>query len=253
MNGPARQALVTGFAGGLGKALTEQLLAEGWTVTGIDIDGKRGLPDGLTAINCDLSERDALDDLLAGDRLKGPFDLVVLNAAVSASGRFENIPLKAHLKLLRLNAEAPMVMSASLASGGGIASGGYLVFVSSLSHVLGYPGAASYAASKDAIAVYAKSIRKPFARRGIKVSCVFPGPMQTDQAEKHSPAGSDAQKRMTPQMAAKIILRNVRANRRVIIPSASAKSLAFLGRLFPAISDRVMRRMLFEKLDRDVW
>ena len=111
----------------------------------------------------------------------------------SASGKFEKIPLEVHQKLLRLNAETPMVMAARLAAMGKLNANARLVFVSSLSHFTGYPGAASYAASKDAIAVYAKSIRKPFARFSVRVCCVFPGPMQTAQAETHAPMGAERQ------------------------------------------------------------
>ena len=69
------------------------------------------------------------------------------------------------------------------------AAGGTVIFVSSLSHRTGYPGAASYAASKGAIAVYAGSIRKPFRRAlGVHVACAFPGPMKTE----HAAAGSTA-------------------------------------------------------------
>jgi short-subunit dehydrogenase len=46
-------------------------------------------------------------------------------------------------------------------------SGAAMVFVSSLSHFTGYPGAASYAASKDALAIYARSMRKYAASKGV--------------------------------------------------------------------------------------
>ena len=84
-----------------------------------------------------------------------------------------------------------MVICATLAARGALARGGHVVFISSLSHMTGYPGAASYAATKDAIAIYAKSIRRPFKRQlGVHVACAFPGPLRTGQAERHAPKGA---------------------------------------------------------------
>lgn len=256
-NAGGKRALVTGSANGLGKALTEALLSRGWLVTGIDRETQgnenRGATSGFTPVECDLSDRMAVDALLEGDMLSGPFDLVVLNAAISATGRFENIPLDTHERLIRLNAETPMVMTASLAQTGRLASPSSLVFISSLSHFVGYPGAASYAASKDAIAVYARSIRKPFAGRGIRVSCAFPGPMATQQAERHAPAGAQPDKRMAPEFAARYILQGAALGMKTIIPGGGPKAFSLFGRMAPFFSDRAMRRIVFEKLEKDVF
>lgn len=248
-----KHALVTGSTNGLGRALCETLLTQGWQVTGIDLAHTTIESDAFNAIQCDLSDRAAVDGLLAGDSLAGPFDLVVLNAAISATGRFQNIPFEAHEKLIRLNAETPMVMAAALAGSGRFATPAHLVFISSISHFIGYPGAASYAASKDAVAVYARSIRKPFARRGIRVSCVFPGPMRTDQARRHAPPDAPPDKRMPPQTAAELVLRDIFKGRNTIIPGGGPRAFAWFGRMTPFLSDRAMRRIIFEKLDRDVF
>jgi short-subunit dehydrogenase len=106
--------------------------------------------------------------------------------------------------VLRVNAEAPMVIAAALLESKHMhCSGAAMVFVSSLSHFTGYPGAASYAASKDALAIYARSMRKYAASKGVTlITVAFPGPLKTDHAERHSPEGADDSKRMDPGQAA---------------------------------------------------
>jgi short-subunit dehydrogenase len=251
---PSKRALVTGGAMGLGKALCANLIEQGWDVTIIDRDAtKITKKDQTLHIKCDLSDTVAVDRLIEELTNQDPFDLVVHNAAVSATGRFETIPVQKYHQLMQLNVTTPMIISSRLAAAGRFNRGAHLVFLSSLSHFTGYPGAAVYSASKDAIAVYAKSIRKPFAKIGVTVSCVFPGPMKTQQAERHSPTNADAEKRMQPETAAALILKSVFANRKTILPGANAKAFAALGKVMPIVTDFAMRKIIYEKLDKDVY
>lgn len=248
-----RKALVTGGSAGLGRAFAEALAGQGYAVTCVDRTGSE-LEPPCRHLNCDLANRDAVDALLAELASEGPFDTVVLNAGISATGRFERIPPAAHSALIAVNTEAPMVLCAGLARSGALQRDGKVIFISSLSHRVGYPGAASYAASKDAIAIYAKSIRKPFLRDlGVSVCCAFPGPLRTQHAERHAPEDGRAEKRMAPDVAARLILNDAAKGRAVIMPGFGAKASAVAGRLFPALTARMMRSLVYDRLDRDVW
>jgi short-subunit dehydrogenase len=179
---------------------------------------------------------------------QGPFDLVILNAGISATGMFEAIALDRHHAVSRVNLHAPAQITAQLLQAGAIAQGGRLVFVASLSCFTGYPGAASYAASKDGLASFAASLRKPLWRdRRIAVQLVCPGPMDTPHATEHAPKGADSSRRMAPAKVAQTILR-ASARGRVILPGAGAKLAAILGRLAPQSMTRIMGRVLFAKL-----
>ena len=250
-----RKALITGAAMGLGKALANQLLANGWQVITIDREpaDARGIQSQSTHLQCDLADPAAVNSLIDLVGSHAPFDLVILNAAASASGKFENMPTSSYTRLLQLNAVTPMVMASQLAGRNIFGSKSHLVFISSLSHFTGYPGAAVYSATKDAIAVYAASIRKPFAKLGISVSCVFPGPMKTAQADRHAPKGANADKRMAAELAAGLILKGVFADRATIIPGFAPRAFALFGKYLPSVSDRIMRRIIYAKLDRDTY
>ncbi len=251
MTGGTNTALITGATSGLGQALARRLLDEGWRV--ISIDRHAAADNGIIHIACDLADRAALDRAMTGILAAGPFDLVVLNAGLSATGSFEVIPGEAYVNLMRVNAEAPMVLAATLIGAKAIARGGSLVFVSSLSHFTGYPGAAVYAATKDAIAIFAKSIRKACARDGVAVCVAFPGPLRTDHAARHAPDGADAAKRMAPDAAAAAILGGVRKGHSMIVPGAANRAVALAGRLVPGALTRIMRRIVFEKLGEPRW
>lgn len=249
----AKRALVTGGHAGLGEAFCRALTAAGYEVTSLD----RSAPDSAvpwTPLICDLADRSQRDAAIVNLCAGAPFDLVILNAGVSATGRFEAIPMEAHRRVIAVNLEAPMVLCSALAARGALAKGGNLVFISSLSHWTGYPGAASYAASKDAIAIYARSIRKPFRRAlGVTVSCAFPGPMRTAHAERHAPEGAKPGRRMPPEEAARRIIAGMTAGKSVIVPGLRAKLVAAYARLFPQRATRAMRKRIFDRLDGEVW
>ncbi len=251
-------ALVTGAASGLGKALAQQLCNGGQTVIAIDRD-RQALATmaadnpRLIPVVADLSDIAAVEALMPQIAAMGPFSLVVLNAGVSATGRFEAIPAAAHQKLMAINTLSPMVMASALMRHGAFAPNAGLVFVASLSCFTGYPGAASYAASKDALAIYAKSIRRPFQKLGVQVSTVYPGPIRTPHAARHAPSGSSDNARMAPEKLASIILSASMAGHKTILPGSIAKLTALAGSLAPGLLTRLMRKVLFEKLDREVW
>lgn len=262
MGAARKKALVTGAAAGLGLAVTRRLIDDGWHVVAADRDaaalarlgGEAG--EALTQAVCDLADLERLDALSAELAGQGPFGLAVLNAGINATGRFETVPAERQRALVTVNLTAPMVLTSALMRADAVATGGTLVFISSLSRYVGYPGAATYAATKEGVAVFARSVRRPLARRGVKVLTVCPGPLDTAHAAAHAPLGADAGKRMKPDDAARHILAAVARpglaglilGGHVSVPGAGPKAMALAGRLFPGLVTRVMRRLIFEKM-----
>ena len=251
---------MTGSAAGLGAALAKRLLGGGWTVEGVD---RNGPPDGSGAgpsdqprsdggayihHRGDLSDAAAVDALAAS--LAGPFDLVVLNAGISATGRFEAIPAEAHARLLAINAEAPLVLADDLLARRRMAPGGALVLVASLAVDVGYPGAASYAATKEALAAYGRSLAR--VKGAPRLTIVHPGPIRTEHAARHSPDGSSDRARMEPDEMARRILAGAWKGG-TLRPGGAARAAGLAGRLAPRALTGIMRRTLFEKLDREVY
>jgi len=248
------RALVTGAAAGLGQALGKAVIAGGGSLVALDRDeaGLAALGAGVDAVAADLGDLAGLDNL--GDELarRGPFDLVVMNAGINATGPFEAVPIASQSAVIAINLTAPMALTAALLRQGAISPGGALVFVSSLSRFLSYPGAASYVASKQGIAVFAKSLKRPLARQRIRVLSVFPGPLDTGHAERHAPPGQGDKRRnrrMSPDVAAKAIIAVASRRSGEFVPGAGPHMLALIGRLAPGPATAIMRRLIFRKLN----
>ena len=248
------RALVTGAGHGLGRALSEELLDQGYELVLVDRDAEA--LNKITAAHqrgactpriVNLINFDAVQMLLR--HLDGQkFDLVILNAGISATGKFEEIPADVYDKVIAVNLGAPLHLASHLVDGGHMAHESKIVFISSLSHAVGYPGGSVYAATKDAVAAYARCVTKPFKKKKVKVLTVFPGPIKTDHAELHAPEDSDASKRMEPQKMARLILKAAKRGTKIYYPGTKAYLAAILGKTFPVFATRVMRRNLLDKM-----
>jgi len=250
-----RHAVVTGGADGIGRALVTTLVSRGTAVTGVDVDQERseatresltGKEAPVSFLSADLSDPHDRAGVVAKLCTQEPIDLLVHNAGINIVGRLQNLDLDGMLKVVQVNLLAPMEMMAHLLASGHIREGGTIVFVSSLSHFVGYPAASVYAATKDALASYSRSLRVALRNRGVNVLTVFPGPTRTEHARRYSPDNSRERSRMLPEDLADRILKAVERRRRILIPGWTNRQAARLGFWLPAITERAMARAILD-------
>ncbi|MBW7883343.1 MAG: SDR family NAD(P)-dependent oxidoreductase [Caldilineaceae bacterium] len=258
---PAGQAhcVITGAAGGIGRALMFAFADAGYAVTGIDRDAARAAQTQAELVDMGRPAQMLVADLTnAGDlqRLASelaalpPADVLVHNAGISCVGPFVHSPIRQQRSVVEVNLLAPLALTANLLRQGGLAAGGTVVCVSSLSHFVGYPGAAVYAATKDGLAAYARSLRIALSSQGGRVLTVYPGPTRTAHARRYSPDNRREQRRMAPDRLAGQILAAVVRRRRILIPGMANQLSAALGYAAPTLMQALMRRALYEPLAR---
>ncbi len=248
-------ALVTGAANGIGLALSRRLADQGYGVLAVDIDEpalaamqtKFGSL-GHEYICADLADAMACETTLNQVRKWSPITLLVHCAGTSSVGRFGNIDIDAHRRTLNVNLLAPILLTAGALRHRLVRAGGAVVFVSSLSHFVSYPGASVYAASKDGVASFARSLYVAGATQGPHCLSVFPGPTRTSHARRFSPKGASEARRMAPDRVATHIVDAVGKQRRSVVPGGVNQAFAIIGRQLPGLTERVMRRLVFEPL-----
>jgi short-subunit dehydrogenase len=251
------EALITGAADGIGRALAERCADTGYSIRGIDVDGDRSAQTEadlrargveIRFWQTDLANAKAVDRLVTRLSQEPPIDLLIHNAGISAVGPFESLSMEQQRAVIAVNLTAPLVLTAGLLAAERIRTGGTIVFISSLSYYVGYPGATVYAATKDAIASYARSLRAALAAQRIHVLTVFPGPTRTAHARRYSPDNSREHKRMPPADLANRILQAVEHKQQYLIPGFNNRLFAMAGRLLPGVVAQIMRRTFYEKL-----
>jgi short-subunit dehydrogenase len=199
-------------------------------------------------IRADLSQAADISRALAQLAELPPVDVLVHSAGISAVGAFAESELDRQQRVLDVNLRAPLQITAGLLRAGRVASGGTLVFIASLSVFTGYPGAAVYAASKDGVAAYARSLRAALRGQDIHVITVYPGPTRTAHARRYSPDNRREGRRMPPDRLAMLIYTAVLRRQAVLVPGVGNLLIARIGRLFPQFTEYLMRKTILEKL-----
>ncbi|MQY02906.1 3-oxoacyl-[acyl-carrier-protein] reductase FabG [Actinomadura sp. RB68] len=181
-----RTAVVTGGAGGIGRAICADLAALGARVVVADLDLDAAKEAGDAAYRVDLTDPGDIDRFVAE---VGPVDVLVHNAGVSIVEPFtESDP--AHWDLMwKVNLRAPMQLTRGLLPGMTERGWGRLVFVSSDGARAGSGGEGAYAATKAGLFGLAKTLAREAARGGVTSNVVCPGPTDTPMvravAERH--------------------------------------------------------------------
>lgn len=185
-----RRVLVTGGAGGLGRASAETLLAHGASVVVCDVPGARldaavdeltaSYPGRVVAVPLDLSVRESCAALPALACEAGGHD--GLDVLVNAVGVMRTTPL-AELgaeqwdRTLAINLSG--VFATTQAAAALMPEGASIVNVASVAARSGRPNAADYAATKAALLSLTKSAALALAPR-VRVNAVCPGIFLTD-------------------------------------------------------------------------
>jgi hypothetical protein len=253
----ARHCVITGAADGIGKALAHAFAQAGYAITGVDVDAARAaqtqnelqaMGANVHFLMANLGQNEELERVVTALSAGPVIDVLIHNAGINAVGPFATSDLAHQETVLAVNLLAPLLLTRGLLAHSALRAGGSLVFVSSLSHFVSYPGAAVYAASKDGVAAFARSLRVALAPNDIHVLTVYPGPTRTAHARRYSPDNRREHRRMPPEQLAQLVLAAVQRRQWTLIPGAGNHLFAGVGRLAPGLVEPVMRRLLFDPL-----
>jgi NAD(P)-dependent dehydrogenase (short-subunit alcohol dehydrogenase family) len=184
--------VVTGAAGGIGRAIAELLVADGAGVVLADRDADAvaaaaaEIGGGAVGVALDVADEAAVAAAIADVRAtRGSIDGVVNAAATIAVAPVAEATLEAWERTLRVNLTGTFLVCkhavrAFLDQGGG----GAIVNFGSISATVGLAGQAAYCASKGGVLQLTRQIAADYSARGIRSNAVSPGsvdtPMLTD-------------------------------------------------------------------------
>jgi 3-hydroxy acid dehydrogenase/malonic semialdehyde reductase len=173
----SRSALVTGASSGIGLAISQRLLSEGWQVFGFSRRGTAaGLDcDGFTPLAVDLADHDALQGMLKKLLAEHQIDCLVHAAGEGHFGSIEQFSVAQIEASLRVNLSSAMVICRALLPGMRRRGSGRLVFIGSESALTAGRKGALYCAAKFGLRGFSLALREDCAADGIRVSLVNPG------------------------------------------------------------------------------
>lgn len=179
-----RTALVTGAGRGIGRAVADQLEADGAVVCRFDLEFEPATSsDRSTPLRVvgDVSDMASINECL-GFMIDecGPPDVVVNNAAVTSHVAFTELTEAEWNRILTVNLTGTFLVCRASVSYMLARGSGKIINVASELGLVGAPMLAHYCASKGGVIAFSKALARELAPRGVSVNVVAPGPVETD-------------------------------------------------------------------------
>ena len=181
-------ALVTGVSGGIGGAIMEQLINQGYFVIGTFNQNKikdirLKIKDSTKFTKCDLTEDSDVKTLI--NLCRGySLDLIVNNAGAFEIEEFDNYDMSIWNDTFLVNVAAPLRLVLGLKDS--FRNGGSVINISSTDATTGSFATMAYGASKAALDSLTKSLANNLGSRGIRVNGVAPGWIDTGMSTPES-------------------------------------------------------------------
>ena len=196
---PERVALVTGGAGGIGRAIAQRLVAAGPTVAVADLRAgdAEAAAEAITggggrAIGIALDVTDPASvaaGVAAATEVLGPIEILVNNAGWDELHPFVETDEGFWRRVVEVNYMGCLRMTRAVLPGMLERGWGRIVSVASDAARVGSSGEAAYAGAKAGVVAFMKTIAREAARSGVTANSVCPGPTRTPLLE--SMAGRD--------------------------------------------------------------
>jgi NAD(P)-dependent dehydrogenase (short-subunit alcohol dehydrogenase family) len=229
-----RRAVVTGAAGGIGRAVVHALVAQGALVHGLDIrlpdphgahNGPLGHTDDRVVMHrVDLADRADTDRVLgrlAAD-LGGVCDILVNGAGISRVRSFDASDDALLDSILAVNFTAAFRVTRALQPALRASGRGSIVNIASELALVGQAGYGAYSASKGALLAWSRALAVELAGERIRVNAVCPGPVDTAMLAGEFATSPD------PGRARREEIGTIPAGR-LGVPSEIASVIAFLA------------------------
>lgn len=231
-----KTAVITGASRGIGAALVRAFLAEGASVVGVARGTEDlvracrppGLPRAL-AVPTDVGDEEAVERLFrAAVDTYGRVDILVNGAGVLVRGPLEDLSLADWETALRVNLTGVFLCSRAavrvmLRQEPGFGGGrGHIVQIVSGAGVHAWVGAGAYTAAKFGVMGFSDTLREEVRGRGIKVTDVLPGMVDTAMTAHPDFAGRE---KLAPEDVAHVVMAAVTASPRALLKRVDLRNL----------------------------
>lgn len=184
-----RVAIITGAAGGIGRAICRRFLEEGAHILAVDINAEalKGLVTDLGfdetrlyPLAVDIADYQAVKDAVDRGVAKfGKLDILVNNAGWDIAKPFLQTDPELWDKIIAINLLGPLNLHKAAMPHMIAGGGGKVVNVASDAGRVGSSGESVYSACKGGLISFSKTIAREYARDNIRVNAVCPGPTDT--------------------------------------------------------------------------
>ncbi|MGH2969431.1 MAG: SDR family oxidoreductase [Solirubrobacteraceae bacterium] len=178
--------VITGAASGIGAETARRFRAEGATVVGVDL--RPDSPEVDLALGCDVADEDAVRDMYAAVRSRHDhIDVLFNNAGISPpeDGSVLDTTLEVWERVHDVNTKSVFFCCKHGIPHLVETGGGSVINTASFVAVMGAATSQiAYTASKGAVLALSRELGVEFARQGVRVNALCPGPVNTPLLEE---------------------------------------------------------------------
>ncbi|RLV01368.1 short chain dehydrogenase [Streptomyces griseocarneus] len=263
-----RLVLVTGAASGIGRATAFAFAEAGARVVAVDRDAEGaartaemarliGAPEAWGEY-ADVSDEQAMEKLAVKVAAEyGVVDVLVNNAGIGVAGSFLDTSPDDWRKVLDVNLWGVIhgcrVFGRQMAERG---QGGHIVNVASAAAFHPFKTLTAYSTSKAAVLMLSESLRAELAGRGIGVTAICPGlvntgitgttrfaglPEEAQQLRRDKASRLYAKRNYPPEKVAEAVLRSVLRNQAVVPVAPEAHAVRVMSRFAPRLLRAIAR------------
>jgi NAD(P)-dependent dehydrogenase (short-subunit alcohol dehydrogenase family) len=252
-----RHVVVTGAAGGIGRALIRRFAQEGTralVAADRDIEGARGIAGevGGLAVELDAGRENSVRALIAEARkANGAIDIFLSNAGVPGAMGGPEADDESWDEAWRVNVMAHVWAARALLPQMVQRGQGYLINTASAAGLLTQVSSLVYSVTKHAAVSLAEWLAIEYGERGVRVSCICPQGVRTPMLDlaMEEPAGAAALLSgglIEPEDVADAVVAGIREERMLILPHENVAGFLALKGSDPERWLAGMRRMVRE-------
>jgi 3-oxoacyl-[acyl-carrier protein] reductase len=206
-----RVVLVTGGNRGIGRAIAERFVREGYRVAVTARSGEG--PEGTLTVRADVTDAASIDVAFTEvETTLGPIEILVANAGITKDTLLMRMSEEDFDSVVSTNLGGTFRVVKRASKGMLRARFGRIVLISSVVGLYGSAGQVNYAASKSALVGFARSVTRELGARGITANVVAPGFIETDmtaelpeETQKQYKANIPAARFATPDEVAGVV------------------------------------------------
>jgi len=240
---------ITGGARGIGRATASALIAQGARISIGDIDASlaqrtaQELGAGTVGLTLDVTDRSSFETFMREtESALGPLDVLINNAGIMPIGPFVEETDATAKRMIDINLHG-VIYGSKLALDRFLPRGrGHLVQIASAAGKAGFPGGATYCATKHAVVGLSEALRAETHGSGIDISVVMPVVVNTELGS--GLPETRGFKAMQPEDVADAIVEALQTGRFEVFVPKTMSGMVRLNALMPRRAMEAVSRML---------
>lgn len=220
-----KNAVVTGAASGIGRAIANKLSESDVTVVGIDLssepqdDGPHfdEVVERGTLVEGDVREKKDIDRTFDVAEEYGPVTILVNNAGIGSHGTIEDVTREQMMRAFEIHQLGAFNTCRRAIHRMVELNEGSIINISSITALQGWQASADYSPMKGALSSFTRQLAADYSPHGIRANAVAPGVIKTSMTEKiwKEIDGKDK----TDESGASNPVDRAVADRRILLPS----------------------------------